>query len=127
MSATSALIVMAIGLCFDLVGCIGLVRLPDVYTRLQASTKCVTLGTFLILIGVVIRFGFDSMGWKAILCLWFIAMTSPTAAHAIARGAHKAGFELWSGSVGDRYAEDSAAGAAAPAATTPDRVEEVAP
>ena len=34
-----------------------------------------------ILIGVVIRFGFDSMGWKAILCLWFIAMTSPTAAH----------------------------------------------
>jgi multicomponent Na+:H+ antiporter subunit G len=125
MSEQIALIVMMVGLAFDLVGCIGLVRLPDVYNRLQASTKCVTLGTFLILIGVVIRFGFDSMGWKAILCLWFIAMTSPTAAHAIARGAHKAGFELWSGSVGDRYAEDCAAGAEAPAATTPDRAEEV--
>ena len=106
MSETIALIVMAIGLFFDIVGCIGLVRLPDVYNRLQASTKCVTLGTFLILIGVVIRFGFDSMGWKAILCLWFIAMTSPTAAHAISRGAHRAGFKLWPGSVTDRYAED---------------------
>jgi len=127
MSENIALVVMAIGLVFDLIGCIGLVRLPDVYNRLQASTKCVTLGTFLILIGVVIRFGFGSMGFKAILCLWFIAMTSPTAAHAIARGAHKAGFPLWSGSVGDRYAEDSRPGSDAPVATTPDRAEEVTP
>ena len=80
-----AAIVMAIGLCFDLLGCLGLVRLPDVYNRLQASTKCVTLGTFLILTGVVILYGFGAMGWKALLCLWFVAMTSPTAAHAIGR------------------------------------------
>ncbi len=101
-----ALIVMAIGLLFDLVGCIGLVRLPDVYNRLQAGTKCVTLGTFLILIGVVIEFGFGSMGWKAVVCLWFVAMTSPTAAHAIARASHRAGFALWKDSVVDRYQED---------------------
>ncbi|MDJ0975317.1 MAG: monovalent cation/H(+) antiporter subunit G [Planctomycetota bacterium] len=99
-----AFVVMAIGLFFDIVGCLGLVRLPDVYNRLQAGTKCVTLGTFLILLGVLIRFGFDAMGVKALLCLWFIAMTSPTAAHAIARAAHKAGFPLWKGSVVDRYA-----------------------
>ena len=78
-----AYLAMVAGLAFDIVGCIGLVRLPDVYNRLQAGTKCVTLGTFLILLGVVLRFGFGSMGWKALLCLWFIAMTSPTAAHAI--------------------------------------------
>ncbi len=105
----AAVIVMSAGLFFDFVGCLGLVRLPDVYNRLQAGTKCVTLGTFLLLLGVIIRFGLDSMGVKAVLCLWFIAMTSPTAAHAIARAAHRAGFPLWSGSVVDRYAEDIAA------------------
>jgi len=38
-----------IGILFDIFGCIGLVRFPDVYNRLQASTKCVTLGTILLL------------------------------------------------------------------------------
>jgi len=97
---------MAFGLAFDLVGCMGLVRLPDVYNRLQAGTKCVTLGTFLLLLGVLVRFGFDAMGWKALLCLWFIAMTSPTGAHAIARAAHRSGVPLAAGSVLDRYQED---------------------
>jgi multicomponent Na+:H+ antiporter subunit G len=101
-----AWIVMALGLFFDLVGCIGLVRLPDVYNRLQAGTKCVTLGTFLLLLGVVLHSGLGSMTFKALVCLWFIAMTSPTAAHAIARGAHRAGIPLAARSVCDRYAED---------------------
>ena len=102
----AAYVLMALGLAFDLVGCIGLVRLPDVYNRLQAGTKCVTLGTFLLLLGVVVRFGLDAMGWKALLCIWFVAMTSPTAAHAIARAAHRSGVPLASGSVTDRYRED---------------------
>ncbi len=101
-----ALILMSLGLLFDLVGSIGLVRLPDVYNRLQAGTKCVTLGTFLLLLGVLVRFGCDATGVKALLCLWFVAMTSPTAAHAIARASHRAGFRLWSKSVVDQYAED---------------------
>lgn len=98
--------VMAIGLFFDLVGCIGLVRLPDVYNRLQAGTKCVTLGTFLLLLGVMLHTGLGSMTLKAVVCLWFIAMTSPTAAHAIARAAHRGGIPLAPRSVQDRYAED---------------------
>lgn len=98
--------VMALGLFFNLVGCIGLVRLPDVYNRLQAGTKCVTLGTFLLLLGVVLHSGAGSMALKALACLWFIAMTSPTAAHAIARAAHRGGVPLAAGSVCDRYAED---------------------
>ena len=48
---------MAAGLFFDLVGCLGLVRLPDVYNRLQAGTKCVTLGTFLILVVIPCAYG----------------------------------------------------------------------
>jgi multicomponent Na+:H+ antiporter subunit G len=122
----AAFVVMALGLGFDLVGCLGLVRLPDVYNRLQAGTKCVTLGTFLLLLGVIIRFGFGSMGVKALLCLWFIAMTSPTAAHAIARAAHRAGFPLWKGSVVDRYAEDGEGRGASVTPASP-AAKEVAP
>jgi len=101
-----AYVIMALGLAFDLLGCIGLVRLPDVYNRLQAGTKSVTLGTFLLLFGVVVKFGLGAMGWKALLCVFFIAMTSPTAAHAIARAAHRSGVPLAAGSVLDRYRED---------------------
>lgn len=120
---TTAYVLLALGLAFDLLGCIGLVRLPDVYNRLQAGTKCVTLGTFLLLAGVVVRFGFGALGWKALLCIWFIAMTSPTAAHAIARAAHRSGVPLAPGSVLDRYREDGEArdGAAASSFAEPPR------
>jgi multicomponent Na+:H+ antiporter subunit G len=120
---TTAYVLLALGLAFDLLGCIGLVRLPDVYNRLQAGTKCVTLGTFLLLAGVVVRFGFGALGWKALLCIWFIAMTSPTAAHAIARAAHRSGVPLAPGSVLDRYREDGEArdGAAASTLAEPPR------
>ena len=95
---------MALGVAFDLLGCLGLVRLPDVYSRLQAATKCVTLGTCSILIGVFVMACFSATGFKALLCAVFVLLTSPVSAHALARGAHKAGFPLWSGSVADHYA-----------------------
>jgi len=97
---------IGVGLAFDVLGCVGLVRLPDVYTRLQASTKCVTMGTWLILFGAFLITGFSATGIKAILCIIIIAMTSPTAAHALARGAHIFQVKLWKGSVVDKYKED---------------------
>lgn len=106
MSETISFIFISIGLLFDFFGCIGLVRFPDVYNRLQASTKCVTLGTCLILFGVFISLGISATGIKAIICAVFILLTTPTAAHAIARGAHLSGVKLWEKSVVDKYAED---------------------
>jgi len=100
------LIFITIGLTFDVIGCLGLVRLPDVYNRLQAATKCVTLGSCSILFGTFIIVGFTAAGLKALLCIIFLVLTSPVAAHAIARGAHRAGVKLWEGSVVDKYAED---------------------
>ena len=50
MNETIGLLLIALGVLFDVSGCIGLVRLPDVYNRIQASTKCVVLGTNLILL-----------------------------------------------------------------------------
>lgn len=106
MSETIGFVLLLIGVVFDIVGCIGLVRLPDIYNRLQAATKCVTLGTCMILLSVLFYTGFGSIGVKALLCLWFIIITSPTGAHAIARAAHRSGIRLWEGSIMDKYADD---------------------
>jgi multicomponent Na+:H+ antiporter subunit G len=98
---------VGVGLAFDLLGCIGLVRLPDVYNRLQAATKCVTLGTCSILFGTLLVTGPTGAGMKSLLCIVFVLLTAPVSAHAIARGSHHAGFRLWDGSAVDHYAEDA--------------------
>jgi multicomponent Na+:H+ antiporter subunit G len=106
MSEIMGIILILIGLIFDIFGCIGLIRLPDVYNRLQATTKCVTLGTCSILLGTFLFRGFGPTGVKALLTIVFLLLTSPVAAHALARGAHKSGVKLWEKSVCDKYAED---------------------
>ena len=101
-----AMWIIGVGLAFDLFGCIGLVRLPDVYNRAQAATKCVTLGTCMILLGVAIQALGDPnwpMAVKAILCAAFVLLTSPVAAHAVCRGAYLSGVTLWEGSVEDCF------------------------
>jgi multicomponent Na+:H+ antiporter subunit G len=98
-------ILIFLGVFFNIAGCIGLVRFPDVYNRLQASTKCVTLGTILLLFGVALTCNYGAMAAKAIICAGFILVTSPTAAHAIAKGAYASGVNLWEQSVVDKYAE----------------------
>ncbi len=103
------LIFIIVGLAFDLFGCLGLVRLPDVYNRLQAATKCVTMGTCSILFGSFLIVGFTAAGLKALLCMVFLLLTAPVAAHAIARGAHRSGVTLWQGSVVDHYKDDQEA------------------
>ncbi len=99
-------ILITVGILFNLFGCIGLVRFPDVYNRLQAATKCVTLGTIMLLIGAALVSGYNPMSAKAIICAVFILITSPTAAHAIAKGAYASGVELWENSVVDKYGEE---------------------
>lgn len=96
--------IIGVGLFFDLVGCLGLVRLPDVYNRLQAATKCVTLGTCAILLGVFIVQGISAAGLKALLCIVFVALTAPVGAHAIARASHRAGVKPTERMVRDDYA-----------------------
>jgi len=106
MSNIIGLVLISLGFTFDVFGCLGLVRLPDVYNRLQAATKCITLGTCSILFGTFLIVGFTAAGIKSLLCIIFLLLTSPVAAHAIARGAHRAGIKLWEGSIVDMYLED---------------------
>jgi len=108
MSNIIGVIFIGIGVAFDLFGCLGLVRFPDVYNRLQAATKSVTLGTCSIMFGTFLMVGFTATGIKALLCIVFLILTAPVSAHALARAAHISGVKLWEGSVVDKYEEDSA-------------------
>jgi multicomponent Na+:H+ antiporter subunit G len=95
-----------IGLFFDFFGCVGLIRLPDVYNRLQASAKCITLGTCGILLGLMVLKGFSATGIKALLCLIFIILTAPVSAHSLARGAYRSGVKPCRETVIDEYGKD---------------------
>jgi multicomponent Na+:H+ antiporter subunit G len=95
-----------IGITFDFLGVLGLVRLPDVYNRLQAATKCVTFGSAGILLGVFIIQGFNNFGFKVLLGIVFIFLTSPVAAHIIARAAHRSGVKLTKETIVDQYQDD---------------------
>jgi multicomponent Na+:H+ antiporter subunit G len=106
MNEIAGLILIGIGIIFDFLGCLGFVRLPDVYNRLHSSIKCVTMGTCSILLGLFLFKGFTVAGVKALLCIMFLLLTAPVSAHALARSAHKAGVKLWDKSVCDKYEED---------------------
>lgn len=100
---------IVIGILFDFFGCVGLVRFPDVYTRLQASAKCITLGTCGILLGLVFFKGLTATGIKALLCIGFIFLTAPVSAHALARGAYRSGVKPCKETVTDEYGKENGA------------------
>ena len=78
---------------FVLAGGIGMVRLPDVYTRSHAASMTDTLGAGLILIGLMLQGGFTLITVKLILILVFIFFTSPTSTHSLIHTAHASGIE----------------------------------
>jgi multicomponent Na+:H+ antiporter subunit G len=96
-------VVTGIGTTFLFLGSLGVFRFPDVYNRLQAGTKCTTLGAFLTVIGV----GIMQPEWfpKALLIAVFILLTNPVSSHALGRAAKKSGVPLWRSSVADRSAD----------------------
>jgi len=108
-------ILLAIGVFFNLLAGVGLLRFPDVYTRLHAGTKCTTFGSIflcgsVILIGLKIWFYGDSNGSIMAIHTFFaliaILLTNPTGAHAIARAAHRSGVKPF-GAVVDHIEESA--------------------
>ena len=81
------------GTCFALVGGIGLLRLPDLYTRMHGAGITDTLGAGLVLIGLVLHAGFGLASVKLLMILFFLLVTSPTSSHAVARSALSHGIE----------------------------------
>lgn len=96
-------IITGIGVAFLFIGNLGVLRLPDVYNRVQAGTKCTTLGAFLTIIGV----GVTQPGWfwKTLIIAVFILVTNPISSHAIARASRKARVSLCDRSVVDKTEE----------------------
>jgi len=77
------------GLFFFVVGVVGLVRMPDVFTRMHATTKCDTMGAGLIFLGLIIWQGMSFISLNILVILIFVWLTNPTAAHAIAKSAYQ--------------------------------------
>jgi len=100
---TIGFIFICIGILFNFFGCIGLIRLPDVYNRLQSATKCVTLGTCSILLGVLFFSGFAGAGIKALISIPLLFFSATVAAHALVKGAYIFGIKLGDKSVKDDY------------------------
>ena len=98
-----AILLIAVGVLVNLFGCIGLIRLPDVYNRLQSATKCTTLGTCSILAGALFHFGWADAGIKALIAIPLLFFGATVAAHALARGSYHFGIKLGDKSVQDDY------------------------
>lgn len=82
-----AIFFIVCGVFFLTVGSIGLLRLPDFFARCHAIGKADTLGILLVLMGLIIYEGFTLNSAKMLIILTFVALTNPTAIHALARAA----------------------------------------
>ncbi|MDO9548585.1 MAG: monovalent cation/H(+) antiporter subunit G [Candidatus Marinimicrobia bacterium] len=99
-------IVTLIGSVFLLLGALGIVRMPDVYNRMQAGTKATTLGTLLFLTGIAIGQIECMCIFRILILILFIIFTNPISSHALARAAHHIGIPLTDKSVTDALADD---------------------
>ncbi len=88
-----AIVCMVSGLFFILGGTLGVLRLPDFFTRLHAAGMTDTLGAELILLGLIIQEGFTQLSLKFLFVSLFLLLTSPTATHAVANAAYQAGLK----------------------------------
>lgn len=104
-----------VGSAFALLAAVGVLRMPDVFTRMQASTKASTLGLGCLVIGAAIQLG-DGLSIIRLFSVGaFLFLTTPVSAHVIARGAYRAGVPLWSGTVLDERRRDLDSASAAKA------------
>src|SRR5690242_21576679 len=89
------------GAAFALLAAIGVLRMPDVFTRMQASTKASTLGLGCLLLGSGLQLG-DLGSFVRVAAIGaFVLLTTPVAGHVIARASYYAGIPLWKGTVLD--------------------------
>ena len=87
--------IMLAGFFFFMTATLGLLRLPDFYTRLHATGKGDTLAVFLSLIGIAVYHGFSITSAKIIFIAVFMFLAQPTATHAISRAAFRCGVQPW--------------------------------
>ncbi|CAM3545605.1 monovalent cation/H(+) antiporter subunit G [Halomonas lysinitropha] len=89
------------GSIFMFLAALGVVRLPDLLTRMHATTKAATLGATLIMLAVALHFAQVAVVARAFGVILFIMMTAPVAAHVIGRAGYFVGSRLWEGTLKD--------------------------
>lgn len=99
----AACVLAGIGIFFSLSGAVGIARMPDLYTRIQCSSKTVTMGALPLLVALALAENPDSnYGGRALIVAVLLGVFSPVASHALGRAAYKQGVPMWEGSVVDQ-------------------------
>lgn len=83
------------GALFFLAGTVGLIRLPDFYSRTHAASKCDSVGAGSLLLAFALYNGWSPGTLKILLLAFLILLASPTTGHALARAAHRSGIAPW--------------------------------
>lgn len=79
----------------SLVAAVGVIRLPDLFTRMHAATKTGTVGVSAVAIAIMLHFGSITVTSRGMLVIAFFLLTAPVAAHMIGRAAYRTGVSLW--------------------------------
>jgi multicomponent Na+:H+ antiporter subunit G len=94
-------VLLVVGSLFMLLAGLGVLRLPDLFMRLQATTKASTLGVGCMLLGLAVHFQDLGVTTRAVLVMAFFFLTAPVGAHMIARAGYAMGVPLWEGTLTD--------------------------
>ena len=94
-------LMMLLGGAFCLLGAVGMLRMPDLFTRLQAAAKTGTLGVGFVMLAAAVHFQDLGVSVRAILVIIFLFLSAPIAAHVIARAAYFVDVPLWDATVVD--------------------------
>jgi multicomponent Na+:H+ antiporter subunit G len=105
MSDTATGILWIVGSVFAFLAALGVLRMPDVFTRMQASTKASTLGLGCLLIGAALQLDDLASVIRVVSIGAFTLLTTPVSSHVIARASYRADIPLWKGTVLDERRE----------------------
>jgi len=102
------IVLCSVGLIFTLSGAVGILRMPDVYCRIQCSSKTITMGALPVLLGLVVAEGpFTAYGGRALVVTLLLLIVNPAASHALARAAYKVGVPMWPGAAIDEPEQET--------------------
>jgi multicomponent Na+:H+ antiporter subunit G len=94
-------VLMIVGAIFLLLAAVGVLRMPDLFTRMQPATKGTTMGIACTLLAVAVHFGDSGVTTRALAAIAFFFLTAPVTAHLIGRASYFVGVPLWNGTVID--------------------------
>jgi multicomponent Na+:H+ antiporter subunit G len=100
-SQTIIIVLLGLGSALMLLAGVGVVRMPDLFTRMHVATKSATLGVGCIVLSVAIYFGDLAVFTRALLVILFFFLTAPVGAHLLGRAGYIVGTPLWEGTKWD--------------------------